>query len=593
MLKKYWFVAASLFVAIFAIADTPQPAKPAAPAATTTSSASAATVEGGTPAYVKSETPEERAKRLATPEDPGTNPDPKKVFYRYGRPFTIERYDRQWASYQDMKEGWVRPFALANFANEIYQQNEKYVWVWVEQPMPDQKTEPSDIEKGAEQPYANFTAEQFAYLKKIQPEFQTLATPQSSKTIRFEEASEGLPKAGSWRNSLAVADMNNDGCPDIIAPPQRGGGSTIPAIFLGDCKGNWKIWSTAIWPYGIQYGAVAAADFNKDGNVDLAFAIHLTGVRVWLGDGKGHFTDSSEGLPLNNFPTRRLAVADLDQDGWPDLLVINEGPTPAGERTPSNVRGFLNRKKGSEWNGVDAAEGTHVLGGDYLAVGNFNDDKTPDFAGSSVYYQASELIYESKGKTKWDPVKSDGDVVPYLSYYDGVTAGHFSSKKVDDVVMAYVRHWPAEVDPTKVPTPPLKAAVGLDRVTFAGGTPKRVPIVRWSGDRPILGVNSGDFDGDGKLDVVYTGYSPREVTILLGDGKGDFARAKLEGITAEANTNYDVIVADVNKDGKPDIILLYESNERSRFGVQDGSIHVFINRGAAGAAAPTKTATTK
>ena len=118
-------------------------------------------------------------------------------------------------------------------------------------------------------------------------------------------------------------------------------------------------------------------------------------------------------------------------------------------------------------------------------------------------------------------------------------------------------------------------------------------IVRWSGDRPILGVNSGDFDGDGKLDVVYTGYSPREVTILLGDGKGDFARAKLEGITAEANTNYDVIVADVNKDGKPDIILLYESNERSRFGVQDGSIHVFINRGAAGAAAPTKTATTK
>ena len=84
-------------------------------------------------------------------------------------------------------------------------------------------------------------------------------------------------------------------------------------------------------------------------------------------------------------------------------------------------------------------------------------------------------------------------------------------------------------------------------------------------------------------------YSPREVTVLLGDGKGGFARAKLEGIAAEPNTNYDVIVADVNKDGRPDIILLYESSERTRFGVQDGSIHVFLNRGAPGA--PAKSAT--
>jgi len=45
-------------------------------------------------------------------------------------------------------------------------------------------------------------------------------------------------------------------------------------------------------------------------------------------------------------------------------------------------------------------------------------------------------------------------------------------------------------------------------------------------------------------------------------------------------------VADVNRDGKPDVILLYESTDRSSFGVTDGSIHVFLNRGAEGGATP-------
>src|SRR5207248_9022430 len=154
------------------------------------------------------------------------------------------------------------------------------------------------------------------------------------------------------------------------------------------------------------------------------------------------------------------------------------------------------------------------------------------------------------------------------------------SKNLDDVVLAYNREFPG-LDAKQVVAPKLKSVSGLDRISFAGKEPKRTPIIRVAGGRPVAGIETADFDRDGNPDIIYATYSPkREFVLLLGDGKGGFTRAKLEGIKAEPQTNYDLTVADVNKDGRPDVIIAYETDKQGALGVQNGSIHVFVNRAA-------------
>jgi hypothetical protein len=173
--------------------------------------------------------------------------------------------------------------------------------------------------------------------------------PPTSAAFSWNEFDVGLPRAGQWRDNFAVADMNGDGWPDLVFAPARKSFG-YPKVFLGDGKGHWTLWKNLSFPkLNFDYGGAAAADFNGDHKPDIAFGMHLTGIAVVGGNGKGQFSDLSGNLPRKQgseaplLPSRNVLAYDWKGDGKPALVVLNEriGSDPInGMRDGVNV--FVN-----------------------------------------------------------------------------------------------------------------------------------------------------------------------------------------------------------------------------------------------------------
>ena len=72
--------------------------------------------------------------------------------------------------------------------------------------------------------------------------------------------------------------------------------------------------------------SIKAADFDNDGDLDLAFAIEGTafcGVDVWLNNGNGNFSPSSNRLEFSfsQMGLREFNVIDVNNDGWVDIVL--------------------------------------------------------------------------------------------------------------------------------------------------------------------------------------------------------------------------------------------------------------------------------
>jgi hypothetical protein len=125
------------------------------------------------------------------------------------------------------------------------------------------------------------------------------------------------PVLGHAPRSLVVADFNKDGIPDLIVGDDDGS----LRLFLGDGKGNMA-------PAGdiAHLGSVvsiAVADFNHDGIPDMAVSDWRgSSVTIFLGVGDGSFRREWS-YPLRMPGTvAQLSAADFNGDGNPDLAVI-------------------------------------------------------------------------------------------------------------------------------------------------------------------------------------------------------------------------------------------------------------------------------
>jgi hypothetical protein len=330
------------------------------------------------------------------------------------------------------------------------------------------------------------------------------------------------------------------------------------------------------WPVGLNYGSASVGDLNGDKHLDVVFGVHLQGIFAMLGDGKGNFVDASKGLPTSDFPTRRVRLADVDRDGDLDIVGLTEGAILSTKKiSGSRIRVFLNENKAKQWTYVEVTDPRRTIAGDWLTVGDFNGDKYPDLAGASIIFHGTDLIYLSDGKKQWTPFGRG--YLPFYSYYGALASGKFTSRKRDDLIMSYTRHWPGNTDPNEIPPPKFEKLAGIDWISFAGKEPKRVPVARWESQIPVWGLANGDFDGDKNEDIIYWDGAKNALVVLLGDGKGNFRRAALEGIELPKQVLYDIKVADVNADKQPDVILMFESDTAAA----TGSVQVWLGQSAA------------
>jgi hypothetical protein len=127
-------------------------------------------------------------------------------------------------------------------------------------------------------------------------------------------------KAAASPLFLAVGDVNNDGNLDIVGI-ETGPGCDCILTFLGNGNGTFDPVIETLVADAVPY-KLAIGDFNRDGNLDVAVSEvfgTVDQVAIWTGNGQGSFSEAGS-YALGSSPTSVLA-ADFNGDGNLDLAV--------------------------------------------------------------------------------------------------------------------------------------------------------------------------------------------------------------------------------------------------------------------------------
>ena len=294
----------------------------------------------------------------------------------------------------------------------------------------------------------------------------------------------------------------------------------------------------ATYPVGTSPSAIITGDFNGDGKPDLAVANSgSNNVSILFNNSDGTFK-AAMNSPVGKSP-QAMAVGDFNADGKLDLVVINEGTPPSG----GNGAVFL-----LPGNGDGTFQGPVQLSADQfplsIAVADLNGDGKPDLIlGDGVNGRVTILLGKGDGTFQQPSTVTVGGT----SAVGALAVGDFNADKKLDIVAA-------------VSAGPVFILLGNGAGTFS--TPTQIATNATS---PHL--LAGDFDGDGKLDLVLRSETPTppgcrrppcfafdRVTTLRGNGDGTFSAGTL--VLSVLRTSLGNLGGgDFNADGKQDLIV--------------------------------------
>jgi hypothetical protein len=352
---------------------------------------------------------------------------------------------------------------------------------------------------------------------------------------------------GNFPVGIVAADFNGDGKIDLAVVNDYD--STV-SILLGNGDGTFQ--SQTIVQVGTGPTSLGSGDFNGDGKVDLVTSnVGSATVSALLNEGNGSFTRVDSPSPLSGPDTSMLVTGDFNGDGKLDVVVssriyqqlfllLGEGNGSLG--TPSTI-------PTAPFDPVTA-----------LVVGDFNHDGKLDLASGGYDEVGGIVVSLGKGDGTFKlPVVSPCGPIGAMAVADVNGDGQL------DLIAANQSN-------------SVGLFLGEGDGTFS--IPKPVALAK-----AVYGVDAtvvADFNGDGKPDlaVAEVNFPHGRISVELGDGNGTFSKPVTSPLLSEAINNQDLMRAgDFNGDGKPDLLILddYGTGFQILLGNGDGTFHTGVN----------------
>jgi hypothetical protein len=351
-------------------------------------------------------------------------------------------------------------------------------------------------------------------------------------------------------DGLAVADFNRDGIPDLLSSDFY---SNTATLLLGNGDGTFQ--SAYSYAIGNKPNAVAVADLNGDGSPDVISANNLSpssinntngNITVVLGNGDGTLRAGRAyltGDQTHGNNAAALVSADFNRDGIPDIVTSNFG-------TSDDLSVLLGNGDGTFKSPVNYSGGAFV---GYLTTADFNHDSFLDLA---VVDPVNNYVNILKGN-------GDGTFATPIAYSAGSSPGPIAAGDLDgdgnqDLALGYGSGGTTHF--------------GSVAVMFGNGDGSfQTPTTFYgtSGSDPGA-VRIGDVSGDGLLDLVAAANGFVGVpgaNVFLATGNGNFAK---EVTYRNATQATDIAIGDFNNDGKPDLVVTNQTSS---------NVSVFLNQG--------------
>lgn len=349
---------------------------------------------------------------------------------------------------------------------------------------------------------------------------------------------------------LCMCDLDNDGLNDVASsnsgnlnPPAFGlsifrNTTALPGTFSFAPKGSLLVITKTL--------NIKCGDLNGDGKKELILSEADPGTRIFImknSSTPGSLSFSQQILSASGTSPKRIDVADLDGDGLPELVVTDQNTAN------KNLLVFRNTSSGATISfDPPVTLPVATTGSDGLAIQDMDDDNKAEIIISEYLSSTGNVyVYHNKssiGNFNFSQVVK-ADIAPATPNNTGapvnVKVGDFDGDSKPDIAVTHFLGGRISVV--------LNQSTGG---TLAFGSATSIPT-----DPYPFGLDAGDLDGDGKLDLVVaslTGPTPNAKSLTILNNTSTVGSAVFTRLTKPTTyVNRHVTIGDIDGDAKPDI----------------------------------------